>query len=667
MDEGEKSKNVWPKEKTEPPTDIFTNEAAASSLDGVNVTSLADIFDTAFTSTADPASHPRYPSGNELDYEHLFAESDIEEPDIAPVPYPCPPQHGIQAHSHYLFSPYVPTPIVNSSEYSLPNSLNCNMCRTREEDLIIATEAVARARRENRQAGNAAGNFHKHKRSRDNTATKCTSGCMKPKRPRVLNQLEHNALPAAFAASRGWVRSDHADGCRAGPSRLAPNVERPVDYSISEAKPLSEEPAHPEISNNTPVDSNVIKTRSHSNSSTQTSVMNPQDVQPNPMSRANNNNPTSPDLQLDCFSSDYSSDDEEKDGAVEVVGTVNRTDKPNLSSQNSQNPEQSQPVAVVDLTTESDDEHATNNTSSATFPQPTTSPPRFKRAHCVHVPPRMESIRHTHMHHQMPVLPHSADMNPRVNRMHPRMERLWMAQNRIQEQHRLHMHLDSRNPRRMPMPQRFMPQDPNLVQQSYVNSNVMTCWSHSHPSYGRRDPPYVHHGIHQLGAVLPAPQQPTVFSHPESGPYGNSPNFVVMPIVPPPAHQYPPYYTFHTMTHPVPPSQMHPLWGEALVRISDFRRLVSALRSGASQETIESHTFPHKYKKVREVENREDAIEKCTICLCEFEEEENVRRLPCMHLFHIECVDQWLCTNSCCPICRVDIETRVYKELSLLT
>jgi hypothetical protein len=27
-----------------------------------------------------------------------------------------------------------------------------------------------------------------------------------------------------------------------------------------------------------------------------------------------------------------------------------------------------------------------------------------------------------------------------------------------------------------------------------------------------------------------------------------------------------------------------------------------------------------------------------------------------MHLFHTQCVDQWLTTNKRCPICRVDIE-----------
>ena len=42
----------------------------------------------------------------------------------------------------------------------------------------------------------------------------------------------------------------------------------------------------------------------------------------------------------------------------------------------------------------------------------------------------------------------------------------------------------------------------------------------------------------------------------------------------------------------------------------------------------------------------------------EMEDGEEVRRLPCMHLFHIACVDRWLGLNKRCPICRVDIETQ---------
>uniref|UniRef100_A0A8D0ECK7 RING-type E3 ubiquitin transferase n=2 Tax=Salvator merianae TaxID=96440 RepID=A0A8D0ECK7_SALMN len=90
---------------------------------------------------------------------------------------------------------------------------------------------------------------------------------------------------------------------------------------------------------------------------------------------------------------------------------------------------------------------------------------------------------------------------------------------------------------------------------------------------------------------------------------------------------------------------------------------------GASQGTIERCTYPHKYKKRKlhckqdgEEGTEEDTEEKCTICLSILEEGEDVRRLPCMHLFHQVCVDQWLITNKKCPICRVDIEAQLPTE-----
>jgi len=93
---------------------------------------------------------------------------------------------------------------------------------------------------------------------------------------------------------------------------------------------------------------------------------------------------------------------------------------------------------------------------------------------------------------------------------------------------------------------------------------------------------------------------------------------------------------------------------------------------GASKNCIERNTFPHKFKHIprEKTENEKDdkkdekkdedlQVDKCTICLCEFEEDEYVRRLPCMHLFHVPCVDQWLGLNKRCPICRVDIEAQL--------
>ncbi|XP_033844869.1 E3 ubiquitin-protein ligase RNF165-like [Periophthalmus magnuspinnatus] len=103
---------------------------------------------------------------------------------------------------------------------------------------------------------------------------------------------------------------------------------------------------------------------------------------------------------------------------------------------------------------------------------------------------------------------------------------------------------------------------------------------------------------------------------------------------------------------------------EELLQLED--RLGSVSR-GAVQTTIERFTIPHKYKKrkpmqLRIDEEESDVDEKCTICLSMLEDGEDVRRLPCMHLFHQGCVDQWLATSRKCPICRVDIETQLNAD-----
>ena len=61
--------------------------------------------------------------------------------------------------------------------------------------------------------------------------------------------------------------------------------------------------------------------------------------------------------------------------------------------------------------------------------------------------------------------------------------------------------------------------------------------------------------------------------------------------------------------------------------------------------------------KIVSEEDLKNAPDKmCTICQCEFEKGEKTKRLPCGHLFHAECADEWLGKYSkSCPVCKTNI------------
>jgi len=48
----------------------------------------------------------------------------------------------------------------------------------------------------------------------------------------------------------------------------------------------------------------------------------------------------------------------------------------------------------------------------------------------------------------------------------------------------------------------------------------------------------------------------------------------------------------------------------------------------------------------------DDSEVKCLICQCEYEQGEDLRRLPCGHCFHSDCVGHWLKEKDVCPYCR---------------
>jgi hypothetical protein len=45
----------------------------------------------------------------------------------------------------------------------------------------------------------------------------------------------------------------------------------------------------------------------------------------------------------------------------------------------------------------------------------------------------------------------------------------------------------------------------------------------------------------------------------------------------------------------------------------------------------------------------------CTVCIDSMLEGQQVRRLPCAHVFHTNCIDHWLLTRRKCPLCNLNI------------
>nr|GEX84749.1 RING-H2 finger protein ATL80 [Tanacetum cinerariifolium] len=52
----------------------------------------------------------------------------------------------------------------------------------------------------------------------------------------------------------------------------------------------------------------------------------------------------------------------------------------------------------------------------------------------------------------------------------------------------------------------------------------------------------------------------------------------------------------------------------------------------------------------------------CAICLSEYQESDELRVLPCQHVYHLTCVDTWFDSHSSCPTCRLDLMTKTTEE-----
>lgn len=82
-------------------------------------------------------------------------------------------------------------------------------------------------------------------------------------------------------------------------------------------------------------------------------------------------------------------------------------------------------------------------------------------------------------------------------------------------------------------------------------------------------------------------------------------------------------------------------------------------RRGLGLDRAIIDTFPVlEYSAIKGLRLGKGALE-CAVCLNEFEERDTLRLLPnCDHVFHTDCIDEWLAFHSTCPVCRAELDPR---------
>ena len=88
---------------------------------------------------------------------------------------------------------------------------------------------------------------------------------------------------------------------------------------------------------------------------------------------------------------------------------------------------------------------------------------------------------------------------------------------------------------------------------------------------------------------------------------------------------------------------------EQLLELEDK---VGNVSKGLSKAQIKK--IPNVYFSKKHFKNQE----KCAICQYEYKETEKVSKLPCLHIFHNDCIKGWLDKNKFCPICKKEIQIR---------
>lgn len=56
-------------------------------------------------------------------------------------------------------------------------------------------------------------------------------------------------------------------------------------------------------------------------------------------------------------------------------------------------------------------------------------------------------------------------------------------------------------------------------------------------------------------------------------------------------------------------------------------------------------------------------LRECVICMVEFSKGDCIRFLPCLHTYHVHCIDDWLMRSFICPSCMEPVDVALLNTL----
>lgn len=107
-------------------------------------------------------------------------------------------------------------------------------------------------------------------------------------------------------------------------------------------------------------------------------------------------------------------------------------------------------------------------------------------------------------------------------------------------------------------------------------------------------------------------------------------------------------------------------WTSWVTERPDLRPILSGACMELAAQTFQPH-YHHDVSVSKEILSllpvhtvvATDAITTCVVCQESAVTDEKLRTLPCLHRFHVACIDQWLAMATTCPVCKTSIGRQV--------